>query len=238
MERTSLVPISLIVLFFLRRCNSHSIVDANYNPFDGGAVDSCKRPSFLADSICGQVVDYEVPSSIARLVQILEGLIVSNAEDLLSPSDGCKDAYQKILCIQRFPQCKSNGTVLLGKQNATLFSQLREECADEVVRRVGDQEVSVQRANTCRPVEDLVGSDFSFARCHIDLTNPMTLWMVEYLKLVDRTISNEQGIVYTSSGCGAMFSSYICDYIGRCSEDGVNVEYINTYEKCTTVISW
>jgi len=232
--RANLIAVSVIVLIF-RYCDSHAIVDPNFNPFDGGAINSCRRPSFLAGSICGEVVDYEVPSSIARLVGILEELVASHVDDLESPSDSCKGAYQKILCIQRFPQCNSDGTVLLGKQNSTLFSQLQEECTDDIGSRVGAKEVSTQLAGSCNSVN---GSDFSFARCEVDLSNRMTSWMMEYLKLVDRTISREQGIVYTSRGCGGLFSSYICNYIGRCSEDGLNIEYINTYETCTNVIHW
>ena len=217
----------------------HSIVDANVNPFDGGALNSCGRPSFQSGSTCQDVVDYEVPSSIARLVQIIERHISHSVDDLMGKSEECKDSYRKVLCLHRFPACERNGTVVLGQQNHNFSAELRERCGEATTRRIRNQETRLSLDETCRPISELTGNNFTFSRCQVDQNNLATLWMIEYLKVVDQTLGNEVGYLFsdTFADCRGPLASHLCNFIGRCTGQG-RIEYVNTYESCSRAINW
>ena len=80
----------------------HGIITDSENPFDGGAVESCEQP---VTSFCN--IDYEVPTSIARLAAIIEYSIVNtNNNTVQNYGRICASEYTSYLCKLRFPRCQ------------------------------------------------------------------------------------------------------------------------------------
>ncbi len=220
----------------LRKGVCHSVVDPNPNPFDGGPINSCTAPSFSPGSICRDLVNYEVPSSVARLVNIVEDHINNHLED--GVSDECREAYRNTLCLQRFPRCEGNGTILLGEQSRTM--SVSSECNTFIQSRTRNEEIRLPLDDTCRTIGEQT-FEVSLNRCAVSAGQLMTPWMLEYIQTVDHTVRNENSVLYDpqhSSGCAEPLAFHLCNFIGKCSSDGVRVEYINSYESCSRTINW
>lgn len=217
---------------------SHGIItspQATENPFDGGALGSCEIPT---TTICS--VDYPVPTSIARLANIIERSISIEASYLLSP---CNDTYQTVLCNIRFPRCKQQlqgslyQQVDLNRQNCSVLNDVCPNQQASVLVGFCNNLVSATRPiNECKPVSELVSNTSSFRFCDVEnMAFSITGWMFEYMKFLEGQFS---GLLYNDLECGQDLATFMCNFGGRCTENGERIEYINTHEICNDRINW
>ena len=230
------LSVVLLVLLIEGSTNSHSIVSTSVDPFDGGLLSSCEKPSFKRDSICSDVVNYTVPTPITRLVAVIESSVSQSLDEIFLNEDleECKDRYRKVICRHRFPKCiakagSSNKEVIINEHYT-------EELCGDVAERVSNVQKRYTLDETCSPISELA-ADFNFRRCSVNEENLVTPWMLEYLKAVDLTLSHESAALYSIPGCGKRFAFHKCNFIGRCSSEG-RVEFINSYDSCRSATNW
>ena len=216
----------------------HAIITALQNPFDGGEVGSCQVPAVTE---CQGLVDYPVPTSIAKLANIIE---TSIRNELVDRDEGCANAYREVLCTLRFPRCLQlqEGTedryleVQLNNQDCSV---LRSACPGKVGPALEAACNSLSQTTVpstgCRPVSELVG-DFTFDYCNLDTENTLvTDWMFELIKFADQ---RSGGILYKDVHCGENLATFMCNFHGKCVENQSRIEFINTQEHCNEVQSW
>lgn len=225
-----------ILLLLVEVALSHSIISPTTNPFDGGPLSSCEKPTFKADSICSDVVSYSVPTSVARLSTIIESMINNSVMEV---SSNCSDSYRKVMCLHRFPRCQwreesSSFEVILNEQTHT--PMLIEHCGNDEAGRLSKHEITFTVDDSCSPISELTG-DFKFSRCLVNMENLVTRWMMEYLKAVDLTISKEAAFLYDIPDCGHRLVFHRCNFIGKCTGKG-SVEFTNSYDDCISATSW
>lgn len=200
-------------------------------------MNRCEKPALDNDSICSDVVDYAVPTPIAKLATIIESSISSSRDGV--DNGECRDNYRRSLCQHRFPRCQpsagsSSLEVILNEQTYTTMLAATEKCAS-YADRFSRQERIFTLDDSCRPISELTVG-FNFMRCSVEQKNLVTPWMFEYLKSVDLTLSHEPEFLYVILPCGEQLAFHLCNFIGRCTNDG-HVEFINNYEFCTKTIN-
>ena len=206
-------------------------------PFDGGPLSSCERPLLRPDSICRDVVNYSVPTSIARLVAVIENFVLHSLEEISMENGQCKESYRRALCFHRFPRCLLsvcgyNDVIINGQ---TYTEELTQNCGN-IAERLGRERSIFPLDEICSPISELIDG-FNFRRCSVNNESYVTPWMLEYLKDVDLTISYDAETLFSVPTCGNMYSFFRCNFIGRCSSRG-RVEFINSYESCRNVTNW
>ena len=223
----------------------HAIIADLQNPFDGGEVGSCQVPEVTE---CLGVVDYPVPTSIAKLANITETSIRNEIENLgldnEPQEEECRNAYREVLCTLRFPRCLQlqEGTedryleVQLNNQDCSV---LRSACPGKVGPALEGVCNSLSQTTVpstgCRPVSELVG-DFTFDYCNLDTENTLvTDWMFELIKFADQ---RSGGILYDDVHCGENLANFMCNFYGKCVENQSRIEFNNTQEHCNEVQSW
>ena len=225
---------------------NHAILNsplAEANPFDGGALGSCEVPT---SEICSSI-SYAVPTSIARLAAIVDRHIsteVGFLEDV-GATAACQNAFRTVLCKARFPRCEQQQQppggggqyqqVVLNRQNCSVLSQA---CPSEIssVLLPFCENLAQKTFPTggCRHSAELSReANFTFEFCSI--RHSVTPWMFEYIRYTDENLN---GLLYTDERCGKNFSTFMCNFVGTCSEDGERVSVINTHERCNTIVEW
>ena len=225
----------------LSRCtpSTHRIITQSANPFEGGAVESCEIPTVTAT--CSGIVNYPVPTSIARLAAIIEHHIRDTVGSE-SSNPACEDTYREVLCSQKFPRCEENGSIVFNSYSCSdRVNELSStgECTEVLLtnlQSVCNREQHTVPAGTCRPISEIKESDFTFHFCSIlNQTTLVTQWMFEYIKYIDQEFS---GTITTHPPCGQAFVSHMCNLIGRCTSDGEYIEFVNTQESCFNTAKW
>lgn len=215
---------------------NHGIITPELNPFDGGAVGSCEVPT---TSYC-DAVDYPVPTTIARLAAIIENGIRREVRG--QGATDCAAAYKQVLCRMRFPRCQDPvegtenqySTVSLNSQDCSTLTDAG--CIPALTQVCMSLTQGTVPATGCRPVSELL-RDYTFTACDMESlqSTPVTEWMLEYMKFADRTA---RGVLYMDVHCGQNLATFMCNSIGRCTEDGNRIEIVNSYEKCNDVLDW
>lgn len=201
------------------------------NPFDAGPVDSCEIPE---TRFCTNV-NYPVPASVARMVNITEESI----RDIYGEGGPCAEALREIHCSQQFPRCSEpEHTVTLDSSNcAEMLSVCPESIQNSGLCSLTSGSTAL---GNCRPVTDY---DYQFQWCPTNAEWHVTEWMVELIKHVDAQLSIRFGEESTSAlkgypQCLEDYSRFVCQEVGRCTADGDRIEVINTIEFCDSVLSW
>ena len=215
--------------------HSHAIITVGGNPFDGGPQNQCESAKVVNGSICSDVVNYDVPTPIARLSKIIETVVYDSLQE--GVVERCRDSYRKVLCLHRFPRCESNRfykrlSVIL--HEGTYTAALKQNCGP-YANRIFLSERYFLLTEDCYPY--LAFPSFRLMRCWLNANNRVSPWMLEYLKAVDRTIAQESGILYSVPVCGEKYAIHKCNFIGRCISEG-HVEFDNSYEGCRNVTAW
>lgn len=223
------------------RSQSHGIMGSSQNPFDGGAVGSCEVP---VTNYCS--VNYPVPTSIARLAGIIEDRIRNDVSQYVQNQENnrqtCNNTLKDVLCNLEFPRCLNQREelymeVALNSQNCSV---LVDACPGGLGSRLeslcNNLAQTTVPAGGCRPIAELAG-DFSFNLCQYGNmeTTLVTEWMFEYMKHADL---GSGGILYNNPNCGQNLATFMCNFGGQCTEDGLRVKFINTHEICNEVLSW
>lgn len=215
--------------------------------FDAGPVDSCEVPTTC---ICG--VDYEVPSSVAKIAAAIEmdidGTYDNNFELLYSTT--CRNATRRIVCAQRFPRCVTgqDGTKQVQLTSLQCEEELESHCStassdddlELLVDRTCPVEDSTQDIGECKPVTQYAteANELSwFERCTLSNGWQVTEWMYQYLKYYELTARSYFSDGY-SPDCLGRLANFTCQWIGRCSASGDRVELINTRQFCEQTINW
>ena len=214
--------------------HSHSILNVGENPFDGGPQNQCESAPVVAGSICSDVVNYDVPTPIARLTKIIDTFISDNLKGVVAR---CREIYRKVLCLHRFPRCELHPThnrlsVTLYESNYT--AALTQNCgiyANRVFLHARVYALSVD----CFSL--LQFSSFELMACPLNPNSRFSPWMLDYLKGVDRTLTQESGVLYFIPVCGGKYAFYKCNVIGRCISGG-RVDFVNSFESCRNVTGW
>ena len=213
----------------------HGIITDSENPFDGGAVESCEQP---VTSFCN--IDYEVPTSIARLAAIIEYSIVNtNNNTVQNYGRICASEYTSYLCKLRFPRCQRRE----GSQEMEVVlrsldcSAIELSCEDPQTNDLQFQCNNIANITVpiggCRPISALA-EDFNLEYCStMSETTLVTRWMLEYMKY--QVAIN---MYVLTQPCGHKLVSHMCGLLGRCTADGQRVEFINTYELCREAVEW
>ena len=223
---------SLVLL--IEGIHSHAIINAAKNPFDGGPVFRCERAKVSNRSFCGDVVNYNVPTPIARLSTIIE----TNVHDSIQGvAERCKENYRRVLCLHRFPRCRLNTfshrlSVILNER--TFTATLSQNCP-HYTNRIFLNATEIVLTDDCYSL--LEYTSFEFMRCQVNSHFRLSPWMLEYMKAVDRTITQEAGFLYSLRVCGEKYAFHKCNFIGRCTSGG-RVEFVNNYESCRNIVTW
>ena len=195
----------------------------------------CESVKVVKRSFCGDVVNYKVPTPIARLSNIIETLV--NDSLLEGVVERCRDNYRRVLCLHRFPRCRFNRfsnrlSVILNE--GTFTATLTQNCP-LYANRIFLNAKEITLNDDCYSLSKY--SSFEFTRCRVNPDMRLSPWMLEYLKAVDRTITQETGLLYHLRGCGDKYAFHRCNFIGRCTIEG-HVEFINSYESCRNTTTW
>ena len=226
----------VLILLFIEEVFSGAIIPTSVNPSDGGHLSSCELPAFEQGSVCSDVVDYSVPTSITRLIKVIENSVLQSLDEIFLNEDleECKDSYRKVICRHRFPKCIAKAGS--SSKEVIINEHYTEELCGDIAERVSNVQKRYTLDETCSSISELA-ADFNFRRCSVNEENLVTPWMLEYLKAVDLTLSHESAALYSIPGCGKRFAFHKCNFIGRCSSEG-RVEFINSYESCRSATDW
>ena len=212
-----------------------------------GPVDSCEVP---ATHTCG--VDYEVPSSVARVAEAVERYInLTYSEDFdLVYSAACGNATRRIVCSQRFPRCVT-GTD--GEKQVVFSSlqcelELRDNCGtqagsfvDMLTSKLCSVEDSTSDVGECKSVLQYAtdrGETGQFGYCVLSEDWKVTEWMYQYLKYFDQAAQALVQVTSYPQLCAKKLANFTCQSVGRCSESMESVQLINTRQLCEQAVSW
>ena len=87
----------------------------------------------------------------------------------------------------------------------------------------------------CFPL--LAFPEFELKMCPLNPDSQLSTWMLEYVKAVDRTLSQESGYLFFIPVCGKNYAFHKCNFIGQCSSEG-RVKFVNSYESCKNITTW
>ena len=223
------------LVLMIEGIHSHAIFNNGGNPFDGGPQYQCERAKVESGSLCYDVVNYNVPIPIAKLSKIIETAIYDNLQQAVV--EECMDIYRKVLCLHRFPRCQrnpSNNKLSVLLHNATYTAALVQTCPSYVNRIFTDPTV-VALTEDCFPL--LAFPDLELKMCSLNPDSQLSTWMLEYVKAVDRTLSQESGYLFFIPVCGKKYAFHKCNFIGRCSSEG-RVKFFHSYESCKNITAW
>ena len=205
--------------------------------FDAGLVNSCEIP---AANFC--LVNYSVPTSVARLTLVIEEEIRNRYEEDEDKGLECAQGLRAIRCAQRFPRCSADSTqVTLSSLNCTERISL----CPGYIRMMLQAEGFCTLGGTslmggCRP---LIEYGYQFRHCPMSSDSwYVTRWMHDVMRHADVQLAgqfNGTALGNTNSECRRRYATYFCQFMGRCtSDEEPRVEVVNTYEMCEEVINW
>ena len=214
-----------------------------------GPVNSCEVP---VTHTCR--VDYEVPSSVARVAEAVERYINSTyGEDFDEVfSAACGNATRRIVCSQQFPRCVA-GTD--GKKQVEFSSQqceleLKDNCGTDAgsflnnfqfISELCSVNDSSSEVGGCKSVLQYATDrreTGQFGYCVLSEDWKVAEWMYQHLKYFDQTA---QAIVQVPSYpllCAKKLANFTCQLVGRCSESMESVQLINTRQLCEQAVNW
>ncbi len=217
----------------------HGILTSSRNPFEGGRVGSCEIPT-VTDGICAGLVNYPVPTSIARLAPILEDTVMN----AIQPFEGaCRQTYMEVQCRLRFPSCLqpqegSQSEYMQVDLNHQNCSDLLTACPSGTGNALeavcnGLTQATVPSAE-CKPLSE---RNYEFEFCSFPDAGSVlvTEWMFHLMKFEDQRAG---GFLYNHYPCGGGLASFMCNSVGRCTSDGNEIVYVNTHESCNGAIGW
>lgn len=201
-----------------------------------------------SSSLC--MIDYPVPKSLAEIAETIEMEIQERSDDpALFRTEECMATAREIMCAQRFPRCEErDGDVRVFLTSLNCEERVRGDCSDVVAtalfnRDFCDLQNSTHEATECKSLEEHetdVESDDRLQYCRQDMQRQVTGWMYELMRYYDTRFGRiAEGL---SSGfaniCLERQANFTCQLLGQCSEDGKEVESLNTYESCENFINW
>ena len=215
----------------------HGILSPSGNPFDGGEVGTCETPTVTA---CSGIVDYPVPTSIARLTPILEDIITKS----LSPFSGaCGETYKAVQCRLRFPRCLlfQVGTVShyvqvdLNRQNCSDLLSACPSGTGAALENICNSLTQITvPSEGCTPLSQ---RNYKFEFCNFNSSGDflVTEWIFQLMRFEDQRAG---GFIYEHAVCGEGLANFVCNTMGRCTSSGQEIVYTNTHESCNTAVNW
>ena len=205
-------------------------------------ADSCKMPATSSSSssvvYCSEVVNYTVPSPIARIAEFLDHEVMGTVEAIEDASSVCKDVLKETYCKRKFPRCSSDQVLFEIPHNCA--ERLEDSCGDLGRSLINDNFCATEvqaplRSGECRPLTsyDTKGSLQYCGRLEQSLH--VSEWMYQYILQVDVELDRE--ILLTSpTMCWERYQNFFCSAVGNCT--GENVEQVNTVERCKSIPQW
>lgn len=216
-----------------------AVITTLANPFEGGPVGSCEVPT---TTLC-EGIDYPVPTSIARLADIIENIIRNRVEEQADQGGNCLNTYKDALCTLWFPRCLGlqegsqniYSEVELNNQNCSV---LQDACNSTAMPEMICSNLlrTTVPATGCNLVKELVGN-FSFNFCNLGGLQDtlVTDWMFEYMKFTDRSAG---GILYNDRFCNHDYAMFMCTLGSQCTADESEIIFTNTFEYCNSIENW
>ena len=209
------------------------------NPYDMGPVDSCEMPA--SDGFCG--LNYAIPSSVAKIAHIIEGeieVVVNNTVD--NYDEICAAAIGDLHCGQRFPRCSEDQqSVVFSLSKEDCLERLTSNCPTDLANAISHLCLSIDTTapiGNCRPATEYSEAEnYQFAHCPVDSNMEITEWQYELLKIEDARLNGTSDYLRTPA-CGQLYKKYICQYVGRCWNEGQRVQIVNTIQDCEAFVNW
>ena len=193
--------------------------------------------------MCSQV-DYEVPSSIAALADLIEYHIDGKRNEFseFPHSANCEADLLEAMCAFYFPRCEGPNVIMRSMPDC----KQRLKCSNPLERLVDAEGICSLNAtvplDSCNALSQYEAYN-NFEVCSVvDGSTKVTAWMVEYMNLTDRewTKKLNNGLSSLSSQpaeCNRPTLLYYCQFYGHCTTDG-EIELINSESDCDGMLSW
>lgn len=211
------------------------------NPLNLGYVNSCV-PGVNISTECDDVIDWYIPEPIVSLASIKDAFISGILDQLQSlEGENCLNGIRQALCFIEYPRCLVNSsqvdTAIQQDDCLAMFSSL--QCNSQLR---GNQFCSffIQGVtlDQCRTIEEYsityshnliycseLGSDW--------MGNYVTEWMFAYIRDIDKEIG--LFISLFDANCRQKYISFQCNSIGRCWNQGTQVELVVNQSDCLEV---
>ena len=230
------------VVILLLRSSSGLECSATCEDNDAGPVGSCELPA-NSSSVCA--LDYIIPSSLARIAHIIEWEVEGTYQRTVEIYNAeCGAEVRDIHCRLRFPRCSDDReTVIFTLSEANCVDRLTSECP--TVARDSFIESGLCAVNNrtvpigdCRPLTEYSDTGvYQLQHCSTDADIRVTEWQYELLKNEDNKLSGSS-LMALYPPCATPYSKYLCQYVGRCSNDSQNILLRNTQEDCEDFVDW
>ena len=240
-----LVQIALMLSLPVRACPT--VVQ---NPLSIGRVDNCVSPRTNISTECQGIITWDVPEAMSSLSSIKDAYIRGILEQIDggAEDEACTNGIRHMLCIVEYPRCLMNIS-----QVDTAISR-EEDCRDRLSSCTSSRQVFCDFLITdgvaldkCRTIDDYaITYNYNFTFCN-RLTSPdwlntyVTEWMFLYLINIDeeiKKIDDKNLLTFPrNTDCEQRYLFFKCNSIGRCWNQGTQIELIVNQSDCEVVRS-
>lgn len=216
------------------------------NPFLAAKVTACRRLSATRpNSVCTDIVTYEVPAAIAAIADVIEYEIMGAVMDAQQAQlqESCGPGLRKALCKYRFPECQGTNVVMNSIDDCeNLISGCRPGSVQGL--QVCEPNGAVVALDSCAVVTDYPAWS-KLEHCSVvDSSTQVTAWMMEYMRFTDAELALRYDPTsrFSSLGirptCHANTSLYYCLFYGQCV-DSSTIQLRNSRDFCNQgVLDW
>ena len=209
---------------------------------DLGSLLTCEMPSL---TFCADVVNYKVPSSIARQAATIEYNLETSSNVLSGNEPECSEVARRVFCKQVFPACSEEKNTVSFEADSGCQTQLQAECNLETYQSLSVSVVCSARtfdlSQACRSLKDLNATSSQRLR-DCDIQSPATSiknlqlsdWMFHHMVVIGVIVDSDNLRMYFPQ-CYEMHWLYLC-YYGECS--GGRVRTRANREECLATSSW
>jgi len=209
------------------------------NYTDLGSRYECEMPSV---SFCTGVVNYKVPSSIARQAEFIESNLMLYSTAVSDDEQECFEPSKRALCHQVFPRCSEDKKKVVFGADSDCRTELQAECTSQTLQEINLDVVCAPRefdlSGSCQSLRDYSGSSVqsSLSSCAQSLQTigdlPLTAWMYHHMEVFGAFMVLG---ALPSFPCFTDHWRYLC-YYGECS--GQRVRTRVNKEECSSTMDW
>ena len=209
---------------------------------DLGSRRTCEMPSL---TFCADVVNYKVPSSIARQAATIEYNLETSSRVLSGNEQECSEAARRVFCKQLFPVCSDEKNTVSFEADSGCQTQLQALCMPNTYQSLSVSVIcsalTFELSQPCRSLEDLNATsterlgDCDFQSPATSIKNlQLSNWMFHHM-VVFGAITDSLYLRTNYPQCYEMHWLYLC-YYGECS--GGRVRTRANREECLATSSW
>ncbi len=204
---------------------------------DLGRRDSCETPRL---SFCAGLVNYKVPTSIARLSEYIEFLLEQYSPALSGNEMDCTEPARRALCRQVFPACSEEKNTVTFEPYTDCASRLMAGCSANTLENINSTVICSSRTFDLvgQPCRSLTSSDAqNLGRCTLPLSTigSMTVsdWMLHHIVVIGAFVVVDS--LPDVRDCFATHWRYLCSF-GECYGDRIHTRI--SEEECNSVMNW